>query len=276
MGVAVARAPSCRRTVGPYTKKPTPANIAGPANCHSMSSFLIGFGGGGLLGIFLVFLIFGRYREEADRRMRNLRTRVISLEIQRDTVAEDLERTKASLAAREADGGPLNLERERAEMAARKTERLAEELQRARAQLAELGTERLAQELKDTRAELAARDRQLAKRELIVVIDHNRVNNLQAIRGIGPKLAETFIAEGIESLADLAEMTDEDLEKLAVQSPPLASRIRREDWRRQAAVLVAEGVLPGEAAGHEIEGDLSELHPEIEESEMEYPTVVMG
>lgn len=239
-----------------------------------MSSFLIGFGGGGLLGIFLVFLIFGRYREEADRRMRNLRTRVISLEIQRDTVAEDLERTKALLAERDADGGPLNLERERAEMASRRAERLAEELQRARAQLAELGTERLAQELKETRAELAARDRQLAKRELIVVIDHNRVNNLQAIRGIGPKLAETFIAEGIESLADLAEMTDEDLERLAVQSPPLASRIRREDWRRQAAVLVAEGVLPGETNGHEDEGDLeAEM---IEESEMEYPTVVMG
>ena len=241
-----------------------------------MSSFLIGFGGGGLLGIFLVFLIFGRYREEADRRMRNLRTRVISLEIQRDTVAEDLERTKALLAERDADGGPLSLERERAEMAARKAERLAEELQRARAQLAELGTEGLAQELKETRAELAARDRQLAKRELIVVIDHNRVNNLQAIKGIGPKLAETFIAEGIESLADLAEMTDEDLERLAVQSPPLASRIRREDWRRQAAVLVAEGPLPEETAGEENEGDLRELHPEIEESEMEYPTVVMG
>ena len=241
-----------------------------------MSSFLIGFGGGGLLGIFLVFLIFGRYREEADRRMRNLRTRVISLEIQRDTVAEELERYKAQLAEREADVGPVTLERERAEMARRKADRLAEELQRARAQLAELGTDRLAQELKETKAELAARERQLAKRELIVVIDHNRVNNLQAIRGIGPKLAETFIAEGIESLADLAEMTDEDLDKLAVQWPALASRIRREDWREQAAVLVAEGVLPGETGGQEDEADLGDLPAEMEESEMEYPTVVMG
>jgi predicted flap endonuclease-1-like 5' DNA nuclease len=241
-----------------------------------MSSFLIGFGGGGLLGIFLVFLIFGRYREEADRRMRNLRTRVISLEIQRDTVAEELERYKAQLAEREADLGPVTLERERAEMARRKADRLAEELQRARSQLAELGTDRLAQELKETKAELAARERQLAKRELIVVIDHNRVNNLQAIRGIGPKLAETFIAEGIESLADLAEMTDEDLDKLAVQWPALASRIRREDWREQAAVLVAEGVLPGETGGQGDEADLGDLPAEMEESEMEYPTVVMG
>lgn len=241
-----------------------------------MSPFLIGVGGGVLLGICLVFLIFATYREEVDRRMRNLRTRVISLEIQRDTVAEELERTKAQLAELDADGGPATLERERAEIARRNSERLSEELQRARLQLAELGTDRVAQELKETKAELTALERQLAKRELIVVIDHNRVHNLQAIRGIGPKLVETFITEGIESLTDLAEMSDEDLDKLAVQWPALASRIRREDWREQAAVLVAETVLPGAMDEHEEESDLGDLPPEVEESKREYPMVVMG
>lgn len=243
-----------------------------------MSSFLIGFGAGGLLGIFLGLVIFWRHRNQTDGRIRNLRTRVISLEIQRDAIAEDLERNKALLAEREAVSFPLDLERERAEAARRKAERLSDELHRTRSQLAELGNDRLVQELKETRAELAARERQLAKRELIVVIDHNRVNTLQAIKGIGPKLAETFVAEGIESLADLAEMTDEDLNRLGVQWPALASRIRREDWRAQAAILVAEGMPPVEISDEE-ESDLEELNdgpPEIEESEIEYPTVVMG
>ena len=241
-----------------------------------MSSYLIGFGGGGLLGIFLVFLIFGTYREEANRRIRDLRTCLISLEIQRDKMAEELGRTRAQLAELGADGGPATLERERAERACRKADRLSEELQRARSQLAALGTDRLAQELNETKAELAARERQLAQREYIVVIDHNRVNNLQAIRGIGPKLAETFVAEGIESLTDLAEMTDEDLDKLAVRWPVLASRIRREEWREQAAVLVAQIALPGETSEQEDESDLADLPSEVEESEIEYPLVVMG
>ena len=236
-----------------------------------MSLFLIGFGGGGLLGIFLVYLIFARYRKEADAHLRDLRTRVISVELQRDAAAEELERTTARLAERDAERG---FDREQADMAWRKADRLSEELRRARSQLADLGM--LDQELKETRAELDARERQLAKRELIVAIQHNGVNNLQAITGIGPKLAETFIAEGIESLADLAEMTDEDLDTLAVGWPTLAGRIRRENWRGQAAVMVLEGFPPEETGAQENEIDLSDLPPEGEESEIEYPIIVMG
>lgn len=212
--------------------------------------------------------------------MRHLRTRVISLEIQRDRVAEELERTKAQLAEREAERYFQDLERGRAEVAEREAERLSREL--VRRGLSELGSDRLTQELEQAQLELAERDRQLARRELIVVIDHNRVNSLQAIKGIGPKLAETFVAEGIESLADLADMTDEDLEKLAVQWPALASRIRRDDWRAQAARLVEEGVQPDELTDDSCGSAPEDLPVEIEEPnlstppELEYPMVRLG
>lgn len=247
-----------------------------------MPEFLVALVGGGLLVIVLVFLLSGRYREDADRRMRHLRTRVISLEIQRDRVAEELERAKALLAEREADSYSYEIERERADSAVREAQRLSQELERMRGQLSEQASERLTQELEQTRAELAERERQLARRELVVVIDHSRVNSLQAIKGIGPKLAEVFVAEGVENLADLADMTDEDLDKLAVQWPALASRIRREGWRAQAARLVEQGLEPDQLADDAGSGAPQDIPVEIEEPELptppqvEYPKVVMG
>jgi predicted flap endonuclease-1-like 5' DNA nuclease len=62
-------------------------------------------------------------------------------------------------------------------------------------------------------------------------------DDLTAIDGIGPALAKKLNAAGISSYAQLATLTDDDIEDLEKNVIRFSGRIRREDWVGQAKKL---------------------------------------
>ena len=66
------------------------------------------------------------------------------------------------------------------------------------------------------------------------------VDDVSLIAGVGPKIKEQLIAEGITSVKQIAEMNDEQIfaldEKLG-----LKGKSKKEDWVAQAKELVAQG-----------------------------------
>jgi class III poly(R)-hydroxyalkanoic acid synthase PhaE subunit len=63
-------------------------------------------------------------------------------------------------------------------------------------------------------------------------------DDLTQIKGVGPKLAERLHAEGITSLKQIAELTDDEIARLDEKIAVLRGRIIREDWRAQASALL--------------------------------------
>lgn len=63
-------------------------------------------------------------------------------------------------------------------------------------------------------------------------------DDLTAIRGIGPAIAKKLIAHGIQSYAQLAALTDQDIGKLEESIIRFSGRIKREDWVGQAKKLI--------------------------------------
>lgn len=123
--------------------------------------------------------------------------------------------------------------------------------------LAELNTQiislgldrrRLAQDLDETlksldetrealeRQNVSTRNR---SNQLVVMIEQNHEGDLERVKGIGPKTAMLLAAEGIVDLASLVNLDDESLAEMAKRRPVIAERLLREQWREQAASVLA-------------------------------------
>gem|GEM_PF-6650414 len=70
-------------------------------------------------------------------------------------------------------------------------------------------------------------------------------DDLQAVKGIGPKLAAKLVALGITSFRQLAELGPDDLAPLAELVGVPLKRIERDGWVESARALVARGSSSG-------------------------------
>jgi predicted flap endonuclease-1-like 5' DNA nuclease len=66
-------------------------------------------------------------------------------------------------------------------------------------------------------------------------------DDLTAIGGIGPALAKKLNAAGISSYAQLAALSDADIERLEKNVIKYSGRIKRDDWVGQAKALAQKG-----------------------------------
>jgi predicted flap endonuclease-1-like 5' DNA nuclease len=65
------------------------------------------------------------------------------------------------------------------------------------------------------------------------------VDDLKAVRGIGPALERRLQEAGVTSLRQLAALDDTGAAALAARLGPQGARLRRDDWPGQAARLLA-------------------------------------
>lgn len=64
-------------------------------------------------------------------------------------------------------------------------------------------------------------------------------DELAKIKGIGPKLRTQLAAMGVTTIAQIAEWSDADIDRIDPQLGRFAGRIRRDDWVEQARLLMA-------------------------------------
>ena len=64
------------------------------------------------------------------------------------------------------------------------------------------------------------------------------LENLQLIRGVGPAIEKTLRRLGIRNLEQIAELTAEDIHRVAAEIRGFSSRISRENWIGQAKKLL--------------------------------------
>jgi predicted flap endonuclease-1-like 5' DNA nuclease len=67
---------------------------------------------------------------------------------------------------------------------------------------------------------------------------------LRRIRGIGPAYERALLGVGITTVAQIATLSPEDIERIAPQIKARADRILRDDWIGQAQLLIAAGSEP--------------------------------
>jgi predicted flap endonuclease-1-like 5' DNA nuclease len=65
-------------------------------------------------------------------------------------------------------------------------------------------------------------------------------DDLKRIKGIGPKVERLLHGLGVTTFAEIAAWDDADVDRIDAQLGSFAGRIRRDDWRAQAALLAAE------------------------------------
>ena len=70
---------------------------------------------------------------------------------------------------------------------------------------------------------------------------HEQRDDLKRIRGIGPAIEKTLNRLGILRLRQIADMSQDDVARVAGELRGFRSRIEREDWIGQARLLLAEG-----------------------------------
>lgn len=75
--------------------------------------------------------------------------------------------------------------------------------------------------------------------QLVVMIEQNHEGDLERVKGIGPKTAMLLAAEGIVDLASLVNLDDARIAEIAKRRPVIAERLLREQWREQAASVLA-------------------------------------
>jgi predicted flap endonuclease-1-like 5' DNA nuclease len=86
--------------------------------------------------------------------------------------------------------------------------------------------------------EINAQIRELAgDRQATMTAQVAEFDDLKLINGIGPVLESKLNAVGIQRYAQIAALTDADIEKLETQVNQLSGRIRRDDWIGQAKAL---------------------------------------
>ena len=72
--------------------------------------------------------------------------------------------------------------------------------------------------------------------------------DLQRIRGIGPKLAALLVEKGVGGVAQIATWRDEDVAWWDANLEGFKGRASRDDWVAQARELMAEETAGGDAA----------------------------
>jgi len=75
--------------------------------------------------------------------------------------------------------------------------------------------------------------------QLVVMIEQNHEGDLKRVKGIGPKTAMLLAAEGIVDLVSLVNLDDARIAEIAKRRPVIAERLLREQWREQAASVLA-------------------------------------
>ena len=63
-------------------------------------------------------------------------------------------------------------------------------------------------------------------------------DDLKRIRGVGPVLERTLNGLGIYSLAQIANFSQDDIERISAQLPQFPGRIERDRWIEQARSLL--------------------------------------
>jgi predicted flap endonuclease-1-like 5' DNA nuclease len=73
-----------------------------------------------------------------------------------------------------------------------------------------------------------------AAKKIKEVAEEIENNDLTMIKGLGDKMAEKLIAEGITSFQQLAKMTEKDVNALDEKIKSFAARFKRYEWDKQA------------------------------------------
>lgn len=71
-------------------------------------------------------------------------------------------------------------------------------------------------------------------------------DDLARLKGVGPKLVQQLNALGVTELSQIAAWSDADIDRIDAQLGRFQGRIRRDDWRTQAQLLIA-----GDTAAYE-------------------------
>ena len=72
-------------------------------------------------------------------------------------------------------------------------------------------------------------------------------DDLTRIKGVGPKVAKLLHGLGVKTFAQIAAWDEGEVDRIDAQLGSFAGRIRRDDWRAQAALLAAEDTAAYEA-----------------------------
>ncbi len=70
--------------------------------------------------------------------------------------------------------------------------------------------------------------------------DDAQHDDLKRIKGVGPAIEKTLLSLGFTRIAQIAEMSDGDIDRVADELPGFKNRIHREDWIGQARQLLEE------------------------------------
>ena len=72
-------------------------------------------------------------------------------------------------------------------------------------------------------------------------------DDLSRIKGVGPKLKAMLIAMDITSFEQIANWTEQDIDRIDAQLGRFEGRIRRDSWTEQARMLAADDMAAYEA-----------------------------
>ena len=72
-------------------------------------------------------------------------------------------------------------------------------------------------------------------------------DDLKRIKGVGPKVEKLLHSLGVTTFAEIAAWSDAEVDRIDAKLGSFAGRIRRDDWRAQAALLAAEDTAAYEA-----------------------------
>lgn len=72
-------------------------------------------------------------------------------------------------------------------------------------------------------------------------------DDLTRVKGVGPKVAKLLQGLGVTTFAQIAAWDDAEVERIDAQLGSFAGRIRRDDWRAQAALLASDDKAAYEA-----------------------------
>jgi len=64
-------------------------------------------------------------------------------------------------------------------------------------------------------------------------------DDLTRIKGLGPKLASLLASLGVTSFAQIADWSEDDIDRIDAQLGNFAGRIRRDNWPEQARLLAS-------------------------------------
>ncbi|MBK5928909.1 hypothetical protein CCR87_16480 [Rhodobaculum claviforme] len=74
------------------------------------------------------------------------------------------------------------------------------------------------------------------------------VEDLQRIRGVGPKLAQSLLDRGVTGVAQIAQWSEADVAWWDENLEGFRGRVSRDGWVEQASALVAQDAAEGDAA----------------------------